>query len=124
MARVMIVDDADFMRTMIRHIVLEMGHDVTAEASTGEEAVRLYREHRPDLVTMDITMPDVNGITVATQILDFDPAAKIIMCSAMGQHRMMLDAIQAGAKDFIIKPLIKDRVIESIQNVLSQRSVS
>jgi two-component system chemotaxis response regulator CheY len=124
MARVMIVDDADFMRTMIRHIVTEMGHDVMAESSTGGEAVRLYKEHRPDLVTMDITMPDMNGITAATQILDFDPSAKIIMCSAMGQHRMVLDAIQAGAKDFIIKPLIKDRVIEAIQNVLSQRSVS
>lgn len=124
MAAVMIVDDAVFMRTMIRHIVLEMGHDVVAEAGAGEEAVRLYREHRPDLVTMDITMPDMNGITVATHILDFDPAAKIIMCSAMGQHRMVLDAIQAGAKDFIIKPLIKDRVIESIQNVLSQRNIS
>jgi two-component system chemotaxis response regulator CheY len=122
MAKVLIVDDAVFMRTMIRHIVIEMGHEPVAEASTGEEAVKLYRDMHPDLVTMDITMPDMDGITAVTHILEYDPAARIIMCSAMGQHRMVLDAIQAGAKDFMIKPLIKDRVIESIQKVLGQRN--
>ncbi|MFC0215344.1 response regulator [Paenibacillus chartarius] len=121
MAKVMIVDDAVFMRTMIRHIVTEMGHEVVAEAPNGAEAVKLYTECRPDVVTMDITMPDMNGITAVTHIIEFDPAARIIMCSAMGQHRMVLDAIQAGAKDFIVKPLIKHRVMESIQNVLGQR---
>jgi two-component system chemotaxis response regulator CheY len=120
MARVMIVDDAAFMRTIIRHFAEEMGHEVVAEASTGEQALQLYDEAVPDLVTMDITMPDMDGITVVKKILAKDPSAKIIMCSAMGQHRLVLDAIDAGAKDFIVKPLIKDRVMESFNNVLSR----
>lgn len=120
MAKVMIVDDAAFMRAVLKNMITEMGLDVVAEAASGEEAVRAYPKCQPDLVTMDITMPDMDGITAVKMIVQKYPAAKIIMCSAMGQHKMVLDAIQAGAKDFIVKPLDRRRVIESILNVLNR----
>jgi two-component system chemotaxis response regulator CheY len=118
MAKAMIVDDAAFMRTVIKNIMLEIGVEIAGEASTGDEAVKLYAVVKPDIVTMDITMPDMNGVEAVRHILKQDPSAKIIMCSAIGQHRMVLDAIHAGAKDFVVKPIEKRRFIESVQGVL------
>ncbi|MGD6816157.1 response regulator [Metabacillus sp. 84] len=117
--RILIVDDAAFMRMMIKDILSKNGFDVVAEAADGLQAVEKYKEHQPDLVTMDITMPEMDGITALKEIKKLNPNAKVIMCSAMGQQAMVIDAIQAGAKDFIVKPFQADRVIEAIQKSLS-----
>ncbi|AZB42950.1 response regulator [Bacillus sp. FJAT-42376] len=117
--RILIVDDAAFMRMMIKDILSKNGFDVVGEAADGVQAVEKYKEHQPDLVTMDITMPEMDGITALKEIKKINPNAKIIMCSAMGQQAMVIDAIQAGAKDFIVKPFQADRVIEAIQKSLS-----
>ncbi|AJH78506.1 response regulator [Heyndrickxia coagulans] len=116
--KILIVDDAAFMRMMIKDILTKNGYDVVAEAADGAQAIEKYKEHRPDLVTMDITMPEVDGICALKEIKKIDPDAKVIMCSAMGQQAMVIDAIQAGAKDFIVKPFQADRVIEAIQKTL------
>lgn len=118
MANILIVDDAAFMRMVMKDIVKEMGHNVVAEASNGLEAVKLYSQVQPDLVTMDITMPEMDGVAAVRQIKKIDPNAKIIMCSAMGQQTMVLDAIQAGARDFIVKPIQKERVFEAINKII------
>lgn len=115
----MIVDDAAMMRTFLKNIIIESGHEVVAEARTGKEAVELYSQHYPDLITMDITMPDMDGITAVKQILSFDRKAKIIMCSAMSQQKLVLEAIQAGARDYIIKPFQKITITETINHILS-----
>ncbi|RXT14948.1 response regulator [Ammoniphilus sp. CFH 90114] len=120
MAKALIVDDALFMRTMLKKILEENGHSVVGEAATGEEAVQKYKLLTPDFVTMDITMPDMNGIQAVKEIISFAPQAKIIMCSAMGQQGMVLDAIKSGAKDFIVKPFQADRVSEAVERVLGQ----
>jgi len=112
------VDDAAFMRMMIKDILTKNDFEVVGEAADGIQAIEKYKELSPDLVTMDITMPEMDGITALKEIKTFDPAAKIIMCSAMGQQAMVIDAIQAGAKDFIVKPFQADRVIEAIQKTL------
>jgi len=117
--RILIVDDAAFMRMMIKDILEKNGFEVVGEAQDGAEAVAQYKEMTPDLVTMDITMPEMDGITALKEIRKINPEAKVIMCSAMGQQAMVLDAIQAGAKDFIVKPFQADRVMEAIQKVLS-----
>lgn len=117
MSRVMITDDAAFMRMMIRKAVEEGGHEVVAEAGNGLEAIELYEAHKPDVVTMDITMPDMDGIEAVKAITAAHPNARIIMCSAMGQQKMVLDAIQAGAKGFIVKPFDKDKVLFEINKV-------
>ncbi|MEN2766438.1 response regulator [Ornithinibacillus xuwenensis] len=116
--RILIVDDAAFMRMMIKDILSKNGFDVVGEAQDGAQAVELYKEHTPDLVTMDITMPEMDGLTALKKIKEINPSAKVIMCSAMGQQAMVIDAIQAGAKDFIVKPFQADRVIEAIQKAL------
>ncbi|WP_027726043.1 response regulator [Tuberibacillus calidus] len=116
--RILIVDDAAFMRMMIKDILVKNGFEVVAEASDGREAIEKYQEYKPDLVTMDITMPEMDGITSLKKIRELDPQAKVIMCSAMGQQAMVIDAIQAGAKDFIVKPFQNDRVIEAINKTL------
>lgn len=116
--KILIVDDAAFMRMMIKDILTKNGYEVVAEAADGAEAVEKYKEHQPDLVTMDITMPEMDGITALKEIRQINPNAKVIMCSAMGQQAMVIDAIQAGAKDFIVKPFQADRVIEAIQKTL------
>jgi two-component system, chemotaxis family, chemotaxis protein CheY len=121
MARVMIVDDAMFMRNMLKNIILDMGYDVICEARNGFEAIELYQEHQPDVVTMDITMPDMDGYTAVTEIIKIFPNARIIMCSAVGQQRMILNAMMAGAKDFIVKPFDKDRVRDSLTKVLDKQ---
>jgi two-component system, chemotaxis family, chemotaxis protein CheY len=117
--KILIVDDAAFMRMMIKDILTKNGFEVVGEAADGAQAVEKYKEVQPDLVTMDITMPEKDGIAALKDIKALDPGAKIIMCSAMGQQAMVIDAIQAGAKDFIVKPFQADRVIEAIQKALS-----
>jgi two-component system, chemotaxis family, chemotaxis protein CheY len=116
--RVLIVDDAAFMRMMIKEILTKNGYAVVGEASDGAQAVDKYKELSPDLVTMDITMPEMDGITALREIKKIDASAKVIMCSAMGQQAMVIDAIQAGAKDFVVKPFQADRVIEAIKKTL------
>ncbi|MBM7647120.1 two-component system chemotaxis response regulator CheY [Bacillus ectoiniformans] len=116
--RILVVDDAAFMRMMIKDILSKNGFEVVGEAADGAQAVEKYRELKPDLVTMDITMPEKDGISALKDIKAEDPNAKIIMCSAMGQQAMVIDAIQAGAKDFIVKPFQADRVIEAISKTL------
>ncbi|MGL4849668.1 MAG: response regulator [Clostridium sp.] len=118
MARVLIVDDAAFMRMMIKDILEKNGFEVVGEAANGQIAVDMYKKERPDIVTMDITMPDMDGIEAVKRIKEFAPEAKIIMCSAMGQQSMVMDAIRAGAKDFIVKPFQADRVLEAVKKVL------
>lgn len=117
--RILIVDDAAFMRMMIKDILVKNGFEVVGEAADGFQAVEKYRELKPDLVTLDITMPEKDGIAALKEIREIDPDAKVIMCSAMGQQSMVIDAIQAGAKDFIVKPFQADRVIEAINKILS-----
>jgi two-component system, chemotaxis family, chemotaxis protein CheY len=116
--KVLVVDDAAFMRMMIKEILTKNGFNVVGEASDGSQAVEKYKELSPDLVTMDITMPEMDGITALKEIKKIDGNAKVIMCSAMGQQAMVIDAIQAGAKDFIVKPFQADRVIEAIRKTL------
>lgn len=116
--RILIVDDAAFMRMMIKDILTKNGYEVVGEANDGLQAVEKYKELSPDLVTMDITMPEMDGITALREIRKYDPNAKVIMCSAMGQQAMVIDAIQAGAKDFIVKPFQADRVLEAIKKTI------
>lgn len=118
MAKVLIVDDAAFMRMMIKDILEKNGYEVIGEGNNGLKAVELYKKERPDIVTMDITMPEMDGIQAVKAIREFDPQAKIVMCSAMGQQTMVMDAIRAGAKDFIVKPFQPDRVLEAIRKVI------
>jgi len=118
MAKILIVDDAAFMRMMIKDILEKNGFEVIGEAKNGMKAVELYKKERPDVVTMDITMPVMDGIQAVKEIRAFDPTAKIIMCSAMGQQSMVMDAIKSGARDFIVKPFQPDRVLEAIRKVL------
>ena len=118
MAKIMIVDDAAFMRLILRNILTENGYDIAGEADNGEQAVIRYRECHPDLVTLDITMPDKDGIHALREIMAYDPNAKVVMCSAMGQQAMVIESIQSGAKDFIVKPFQADRVIEAVQKVV------
>lgn len=118
MSTVMIVDDASFMRTMLKDILTKGGYKVVAEATNGQEAYEKYKEVKPDLVTMDITMPEVDGIEGVKKIKAFDSSAKIVMCSAMGQQAMVIESIQAGAKDFIVKPFQADRVLGAIEKIV------
>lgn len=115
---VLICDDALFMRTMLGNILKQAGFEVVGEAENGVEAVDRYRDLRPDLVTMDIVMPDKGGIDAVRDIVQEDPDAKILMCSAMGQQGLVVEAIQAGAKDFVVKPFQPSRVLEAVQRVL------
>jgi two-component system chemotaxis response regulator CheY len=117
-ASVLIVDDAAFMRMMIKDILTKNGFEVIGEATDGVQAIEKYKELSPDIVTMDITMPEMDGITALKEIRIIDSNAKIIMCSAMGQQAMVIDAIQAGAKDFIVKPFQADRVLEAIKKTI------
>ena len=114
----MICDDAAFMRMMIKDILTKNGYEIAAEAENGAVAVEKYSEAKPDLVLMDITMPDMDGIQALKKIKEIDPAANIIMCSAMGQQAMVIEAIQSGAKDFIVKPFQAERVLEAVKKVV------
>ena len=116
---ILICDDAAFMRMMIKDILTKNGYNVIGEAENGLKAIEKYNELKPDLVVMDITMPEMNGIEALKKIKSTDPSANVIMCSAMGQQAMVIEAIQSGAKDFIVKPFNPDRVIEAIKKVIS-----
>jgi two-component system chemotaxis response regulator CheY len=118
--RVLVVDDAIFMRRMISDILVENGMEIVGEADTGARAIDRYKELRPDLVTMDIIMPEMNGIDAVRKIIEHDAQAKIVMCSALGQQALVQDAIAAGAKDFLIKPFNAARVVEVIAKVFNQ----
>ena len=115
---ILIVDDAAFMRMMIKDILTKNGYNVAGEAENGAKALEKYNEVKPDLVLMDITMPEVDGIQALKNIKAADPNAKVIMCSAMGQQAMVIESIQAGAKDFIVKPFQPDRVLEAVKKVV------
>ena len=115
---VLVCDDAIFMRTMISDILSQAGYEVVGEAETGTQAVERFKELNPDLVTMDIVMPDMGGIDAVREIVKIAPSAKILMCSAMGQQALVIEAIQAGAKDFVVKPFQPSRVLEAVQRVL------
>lgn len=115
---VLVCDDAIFMRTMITDILTQAGYEVIGEAESGAQAVEKFRQLRPDLVTMDIVMPDMGGIEAVREICKENPEAKILMCSAMGQQALVVEAIQAGAKDFVVKPFQPSRVLEAVQRLL------
>ena len=116
--KVLVVDDAGFMRSMIRDIFGRGPFTVIGEAENGLQAVRLYQELRPDLTTMDIVMPEMDGITALREIIREDPAAKVVMCSALGQETLIAEAIEAGASEFIVKPFHPGRVLKVAQSVL------
>jgi two-component system, chemotaxis family, chemotaxis protein CheY len=116
--KVLFVDDSSFMRTILKGIILKEPFALAGEADNGKDAVELYKQLRPDIVTMDIVMPEMDGIDAVKEIRAFDPEAKIIMVSAMGQQSMVIDAIQAGARDFIIKPFQPPRVQEALKRVV------
>lgn len=115
---VLIVDDAAFMRMMIKDILTKNGYNIAAEAENGKIAIEKYNEVKPDLVLMDITMPEMDGIQALKGIKTIDPNASVIMCSAMGQQAMVIEAIQSGAKDFIVKPFQAERVLEAVKKVI------
>ncbi|NOU92940.1 response regulator [Paenibacillus sp. LMG 31456] len=119
MAKILVVDDAAFMRMMLKDILTKGGHEVVGEAENGLVAVEKFNQLRPDLVTMDITMPEMEGIEALKLIKSQNPSAKVIMCSAMGQQHMVVQAIQAGARDFIVKPFQSERVLESISKAIN-----
>ena len=116
--RVLIVDDAAFMRMMLKDILSKNGYEIAGEAANGNEAIQKYNELKPDLVTLDITMPDLDGLGALKGIKAANPDANCIMCSAMGQQAMVIEAIQGGAKDFIVKPFQADRVLEAVKKVI------
>ena len=115
---ILICDDAAFMRMMIKDILTKNGYNVVGEAENGAKGVEKYNELKPDLVLMDITMPEMDGIAALKAIKANDPGASVIMCSAMGQQAMVIESIQSGAKDFIVKPFQADRVLEAVKKVV------
>jgi two-component system, chemotaxis family, chemotaxis protein CheY len=119
MARILVVDDAAFMRKMVSDTLTKAGHDVIGEACNGVEAVERYTELKPDLMTLDITMPEKDGLTALAEIRALDPSARVLMCSALGQESKVLESIRLGAKDFIIKPFQADRVHEAVAKALA-----
>jgi two-component system chemotaxis response regulator CheY len=120
MARILVADDASFMRQIIREILEADGHEIVAEASDGVQAVEAWRKHRPDLVTMDIVMPRRSGIDSVRAIVGIDPTARIVMCSALGQETLVTEALQAGATDFIVKPFKPDAVLATVRRALEK----
>jgi len=120
MARILVADDASFMRQMIREIVEAEGHEVCGEASDGMEAVDLFKELHPDICTMDIVMPRRSGIDAVRGIIEIDSGARIVMCSALGQESLVTEAMQAGALDFIVKPFKPDSVLATLSRVLEK----
>ncbi len=118
MARVLVVDDAAFMRKVLTDALTSAGHEVVGEAGDGNEAVARFKELKPDLATLDITMPEKDGLTALKEILSLDPSARVVMCSALGQESKVLEAIKAGAKDFVVKPFQPDRVLQAVASAL------
>ena len=119
MARVLVVDDAAFMRKVVSDALASGGHEVVGEAGNGAEAVQRYQELSPELVTLDITMPEKDGIAALKEILAADPAARVVMCSALGQEAKVIESIRSGAKDFIVKPFQPERVLSAIEKALT-----
>ena len=119
MARVLVVDDAAFMRKLVTDALTKGGHEVVGEAGNGVEAVSRFQELKPDLVTLDITMPEKDGLAALQDIISLDPGARVIMCSALGQESKVLESIKIGAKDFVVKPFQPDRVIGAVEQALS-----
>ena len=119
MARVLVVDDAAFMRKMVTDALTKGGHEVVGEAGNGVEALSQYRDLKPDLMTLDITMPEKDGITTLKELIEVDPGAKVVMCSALGQESKVLESIKLGAKDFVVKPFQSDRVIDAVCKALA-----
>ena len=119
MARVLVVDDAAFMRKMVGDALAKGGHEVIGEASNGVEAVESYQALRPDITTLDITMPEKDGLSALKEIMALDPTAKVVMCSALGQQTKVLEAVKSGAKDFVVKPFQPDRVIDAVGKALA-----
>ena len=120
-ARTLVADDASFMREMIREIIEPEGFDVVAEAGDGTDAVTAFKEHSPDIITMDIVMPKMSGIEAVKQIIQLDPGAKIVMCSALGQEALVMEALKAGASDFIVKPFKPDAVVVTLRKALEKQ---
>lgn len=118
MAKIMVVDDAAFMRMMIKNTLTKTGYTDIVEAQDGAEAVTKYDEEKPDMVFMDITMPNMDGLQALKKIKESHPDAKIVMCTAMGQESMVVDAIKSGAKDFIVKPFNQERIVETVKTIL------
>ncbi|HEY3423500.1 MAG TPA: response regulator [Negativicutes bacterium] len=118
MAKILVCDDSTFMRMMLKKILIDNGHEVIAEAADGKQAVQLHRQHKPDLTTMDITMPKMDGIEAVRMIHEEDPMARIVMVTALGQRAIITEAIKAGAADFIIKPFDAQQIMATIQKVL------
>ena len=116
--KIMVVDDAAFMRMTIKNCLSKAGYDSLIEAADGQIALETYQNEKPDLVIMDITMPNMNGIQALEAIKTLDPSAKIVMCSAMGQEAMVIDAIKLGAADFIVKPFQSDRILDTVSRIL------
>ena len=119
MARVLVVDDAAFMRKMVTDALTKGGHEVVGEAGNGLEAVSQFQALKPDLLTLDITMPEKDGLAALADIMAADPSARVVMCSALGQESKVLEAIKLGAKDFVVKPFQPDRVIEAVGKALA-----
>lgn len=119
-ARILIADDASFMRQMIREIIEPDGFEIVAEAGDGVEAVKQYQASLPDIVTMDIVMPKRSGIDAVKAILEVNPTACVVMCSALGQETLVIEALQAGAKDFIVKPFKPDSVLETLNKIVEK----
>ncbi|MEA2384505.1 MAG: two-component system, chemotaxis family, chemotaxis protein CheY [Solirubrobacteraceae bacterium] len=119
MARVLVVDDAAFMRKMVSDALTKGGHEVVGEAGNGVEAIARFQELKPDLMTLDITMPEKDGLAALAEIVAADPSARVVMCSALGQESKVLEAIKLGAKDFVVKPFQPARVIEAVGKALA-----
>ncbi|HEX4689555.1 MAG TPA: response regulator [Solirubrobacteraceae bacterium] len=119
MARVLVVDDAAFMRKLVSDVLIKGGHEVVGEAGNGTEAVDRYAELRPEVTTLDITMPEKDGLAALREIIQLDPAARVVMCSALGQETKVLESIKAGAKDFVVKPFQAERVLEAVGKALA-----
>src|SRR6201990_3674139 len=119
MAPVLCVDDAALMRKMVTDALSRGGHEIVGEAANGSEAVQRFQELRPDVMTLDITMPEKDGLTALREIIAIDPSAKVVMCSALAQESKVLEAVKAGAKDFIAKPFQAQRVLSAIEKVVA-----
>ena len=118
MAKIMVVDDAAFMRMMVKNALAQGGYTDVIEATDGQDAVKTYTEQKPELVLMDITMPNMDGLEALKKIKEIDSNSQVVMCSAMGQESMVIEAIKSGAKDFIVKPFQEDRVLEAVKKVI------
>jgi two-component system chemotaxis response regulator CheY len=117
--RILLVDDASFMRMMLKNILVGAGYDVVGEGENGAKGIDLYKSLKPDLVIMDIIMPEMGGIDAVREIVKSNPSAKVLMCSSMGQQSLVVEAIQAGAKDFIVKPFQPSNVLEAVKKTLN-----